>query len=970
MEELDSKYNAAEVEARWYDVWQKAGVFEPSPSSGDGKKPYVVMMPPPNVTGTLHMGHALFVTLQDILIRTHRMRGEAALWLPGVDHAGIATQTVVERELKRHEGKTRHDIGREEFLKRVWAWKEKNGTRIVEQLKAMGASADWTRERFTMDEQCNRAVREAFVRLWDEGLIYRGERLVNWDPGSQSALSDEEVEKEEKDGELWRFAYPVKTALLVAKSFTSPHDPSKQATAMLSDSSEEIVVATTRPETMLGDVAVAVHPSDGRFKHLIGKELVHPFFPERRVVVVASDDVDMEVGTGAVKITPAHDFTDFERGQKLGLPSISVFNFDMHISAEGGAFAGLPLEKSVARKAVKKALEELGLFRGTNPIRHEVPISERSKAVIEPMLSRQFFVKTAGFAKDALAATSSGEVRIIPEWWTKTWNHFMENIRDWNISRQLWWGHRIPVFYDLTKIDEAIEADANKRGTNTEAVKAQARGVSGKDLLKIALETLDDEFVRVFAVASTEDLDPARYVQEEDVLDTWFSSALWPFSTLGWPDKTDDLAKFYPGAVLETGSDILFFWVARMVWFGKHFMGQQPFKDVFLHAMVRDSAGKKMSKSLGNAVDPLDVTAGISLADLLAKTKTYPVPEKMMPGVLKGLEKDFPEGIPAAGADGLRFTLAALSAQGRDVKLSLPRAAGYKAFLNKIWNATRFALMKIGSDPIPALSTSSLADRWILSRLQRAVQQVSDAIDCYRFDDAANVMYQFFWTELCDVYVECSKLELNRAVLIHVLETSMRLLHPICPFQTEEIWQRLPAKKDSKFCATAPWPTVDATWIDERSEREMSALMEIVTIARNLRQESGLQPRSPVVVDVVGEHLSKADLDLVKHLAALKEVTLHAKSSYTPPKVAAVQSNGLVEVVVHLEGLIDVEKEKARLVREIEKASRERDSLEKRFNNADFVAKAPPEVVTEGRANLKALSERIERLSAAQSRLA
>ncbi len=986
-------YDAAEVEARWYAVWDKAGVFQPDVDAvtrGD-KKPYVVMMPPPNVTGTLHMGHALFVTLQDILIRTHRMRGEAALWLPGVDHAGIATQAVVERELKRHENKTRHELGREKFLERIWAWKEKNGRRIVEQLKAMGASADWTRERFTMDERCNRAVREAFVRLWDQGLIYRGERLVNWDPGTRTALSDEEVDKEEKDGELWRFAYKLKGHTIAAKPYTSPHDPDKQAAAMCApDDAAEIVVATTRPETMLGDVAVGVHPSDGRYTALVGKELLHPFFPERRVVVVASDDVDMELGTGAVKITPAHDPTDFERGKQHGLPSISIFNLDMAISAEGGAFAGL--ERTAARKAVKRALEELGLFRGTTPIRHEVPVSQRSGAVIEPMLSRQFFVKTAGFAKEALSLVDNGDTRIIPAWWKKTWDHFMENIRDWNVSRQLWWGHRIPVFYDLSKIDEAIEADANKKGGDTDAVREQARGVIGKELLPVALATLDEDAVKTFTVASVEDLaakEPGRWVQEEDVLDTWFSSGLWPFSTLGWPDETAELKAFYPGAVLETGSDILFFWVARMVWLGKHLMGETPFADVFLHAMVRDANGRKMSKSLGNAIDPLDVMYGITLPDLLDKTKTYPVPDKKLASVLKGLEKEFPDGLPAAGADGLRFTLAALSAQGRDVKLSLPRAAGYRRFLNKIWNAAvNFGVARVGDAPVPAVSSLergalSLADRWILSRLQRAAQQVSDAIDAYRFDDAANAMYQFFWTELCDVYIEASKSSLDtpatRATLVHALDTSMRLLHPLCPFQTEEIWQRLPGREarwaDVKFCAVAPWPTVDAALVDEAAERDMGIVLEAVTVARNLRQESGLQPRSPVRVDLVAGDDATFELfgthaALIGHLAVLKEVVRAKAASYAGPKIAARQSTGAFEVVVHLEGLIDVDKEKARLQREIEKATKEKAGLEKRFDNPEFVKKAPAEVVAEGRANMKALDEKVARLSAALARMA
>jgi valyl-tRNA synthetase len=993
---LPTSYDATAVEARWYQVWNDAGVFVPDVAAvkrGE-KKAYVIMMPPPNVTGTLHMGHALFVTLQDILVRTHRMRGEAALWLPGVDHAGIATQVVVERELLRHEGKSRHDVGREDFVRRVWEWKEKNGDRIVQQLKALGASADWTRERFTMDDTCNRAVREAFVRMWNDGLIYRGERLVNWDPGTRTALSDEEVEHEEKDGELWRFAYKIKGGPLVSKVFAAKDGA--QGTAMLPvDDAPEIVVATTRPETMLGDTAVAVHPEDERYRHLIGKELIHPFLADRRVVIIGDTDVDRDFGTGAVKVTPAHDPADFERGVRHHLPMVSIFDLDAHINDAGGPlFRGL--ERKVARNVVKKALAELGLERGSAPIKHNVMVSQRSGAIIEPLLSRQFFVKTKGLANEALRVVAGGDTRIIPEWCKKTWDHFMLNIRDWNVSRQLWWGHRIPVFYDLTKIDEAIEADGNARGGDTTAVRAQARGLMGKELLKVALETIDEDKIRVFSVASTDDLakrDPARFVQEEDVLDTWFSSGLWPFSTLGWPDDTDDLKAFYPGAVLETGSDILFFWVARMVWMGTYFMKRTPFQDVFLHAMVRDANGRKMSKSEGNAIDPLDVMAGISLQDLLTKTKTYPVPEKKLPGVLKALQKEFPERIAAAGADGLRFTLAALSAQGRDVKLSLPRAAGYQAFLNKIWNATRFALMRMGDAPIApvagVMASLSLGDRWILSRLQRTTQQVSDAIDAYRFDDAANATYQFFWTELCDVYIEVLKAafaddapaaqrQAARSTLVHVLDTSMRLLHPMCPFQTEEIWQRLPGRDarwpNVKLCAVSPWPTVQAAHVDEAAERDMALVIEAVHMARNLRQESGLGPRAPVRVDLVSADDATYELigkhaGLIGHLAALKEVARSKPSMYAPPKLCATQSNGVLDVVVHLEGLIDADKEKARLKREIDKTKKDKGGLEQRFANADFVKRAPPEVVEEGRANMKALDEKVARLTGALSRM-
>ena len=974
MTDFPDRYDPQIAESRWYQRWQDAGVFSPDlVAARAGRPAYVVMMPPPNVTGSLHMGHALFVTIQDVLVRAHRMRGDAALWLPGVDHAGIATQAVVERELKRHEGKTRHDLGRAAFLERVWAWKEKNGDRIVAQLKAMGASADWTRERFTMDETCNRAVVEAFVRLWEEGLVYRGERLVHWDPQLLTSLSDEEVEHEEKDGELWRFAYPLK------------------------DGSGEIVVATTRPETMLGDVAVAVHPDDERYKALVGKELAHPFFPDRRVTVIADGYVDKDFGTGAVKITPAHDPNDFEMGVRHALPRINIFTPEAKVNEHGGPFAGM--DRFEARKAVKKALVEKGLERGTEKIKHNVAVSQRSGSVIEPMLSRQFFVKTKGFADDALRAVEGDDpdLRILPDHWRKTWDHFMRNNRDWCVSRQLWWGHRIPVYYDLAALPAVVEDDARRKGRPTEASEAMARGVGGRELLTIALRAVDDALVTErLARASRDNLEakePSRWAQEDDVLDTWFSSGLWPFSTLGWPEETDDLRLFYPGAVLETGSDILFFWVARMVWFGRHFMKRSPFKDVFLHAIVRDAYGRKMSKSEGNAIDPLDVTAGITLPDLTAKTRTYPVPEKKLEAVLKGLEKEYPEGIPAAGADGLRFTLAALSSWGRDVKLSIPRAAGYRAFLNKIWNATRFVVMKGGTDtPIPSLASVrgdlGTADRYILARLQRAVGEVTAAIDEYRFDAMANAIYRFFWSEFCDVYVELAKSalegddpkarEATRATLVHVLDTSMRLLHPLCPFLSEEIWQLLPGRAErwasTPFCAVAAWPTVDLSLVDEAAESEIALLVEVASMVRNVRQESGLPPRKGVTVDVVcarpstRESLERVRAALVRY-AAIEALAVVDRANYAPPKLAGAHATGDVEVVVHLEGLIDPAKERERLTREIAKADKDLAGLRKRFESADFVARAPADVVEQGKRDMAALDEKLLRLRGALSRL-
>jgi valyl-tRNA synthetase len=910
------------------------------------------------------MGHALTITLQDILIRYHRMKGYDTLYLPGTDHAGIATQTVVERELTRHEKLTRHDVGREGFLERVWSWKEKNGSRILEQLKTMGASADWSRLRFTMDDQCSRAVRSAFVQMWEDGLIYRGERLVNWDPKTRTALSDEEVEHEDRTGSLWRFAYPF------------------------ADGSGEVVVATMRPETMIGDAAVAVHPDDERYQAHIGKKLIHPFFPERELSLISDDYVDPTFGTGAVKITPAHDPNDFEMGQRHQLPMINILTFDGRINEQGGEFSGL--DRYEARRAIKARLEELEWARGEDQITHSVSISQRSGVAVEPMLSRQYFVRTQRLADLANAALRSGETRMIPESWVKTWDHFMNHIRDWCISRQLWWGHRIPVFYDLEKLPQAIRDDATRKSAKTEALEALERG-DLNEALHIALNTLDDEQVRSFSVASEEDLTlgegATRYVQENDVLDTWFSSGLWPFSTLGWPDETADLARFYPGAVLETGFDILFFWVARMMMMGTYFLKDAPFADVYLHAMVRDSQGRKMSKSLGNTIDPLDVIRGVTLEELTAKTKTYPVPEKLLPQVLEGLAKEYPEGIPSSGADGLRFTLASLSGQGRDIKLSIPRVAGYRAFLNKIWNATRFGFMRTEGVELRSLDEVkpdlSIADRWILSRLQAVTARANSGISEYRFNETSDAIYHFFWSELCDWYIELAKGALSDkapqekreaacAVFFTVLDQSMRLLHPLCPFQSEEIWQSLPGRAqrwpDHDFCAVAPYPEHEARWVDEESEQLMKLLQETLTMARNARHESGLpiQKKAPLVVltdnDVLKEMLQGYEGEL-KRMAQLSDLQLESRSSFETPAQAAVNSGVEMDVVILLDGLIDLDAERERLSKEVEKLEKRRQGLSNKLGNAKFRERAPEKVVADAENNLRDVENQIHRLS-------
>jgi len=957
---MDKSFNREEIEQKWYQRWLDADIFiagrDPS------KIPYVIMMPPPNVTGVLHNGHALFVTLEDILARFFRMNGRDVLWLPGTDHAGISTQTVVERELKKNENLGRKDLGREKFLKRVFAWKDKHGSRIIEQLKLMGASADWSRLRFTMDEQCSLAVRTAFVELWNQGLIYRKERLISWDPATLTALSNEEVDHVEREGELVYFAYKVSG------------QPAK-----------EIVVATTRPETMLGDTAVAVHPDDDRYRDLIGLNLIHPFIADRAIKVIADPHVDKDFGSGAVKITPAHDPNDFKIGERHQLLAISIFNLDATINDNGGDFAGL--DRFTARKVIKNKLDALGLLRKIDKITHAVSVSQRSGVDIEPMLSRQYFVDAKPLAKKAYEAVENGEVRIIPSSFKKIWDHFLLNIEDWCISRQLWWGHRIPVYYHLDSMKKAV----TELGVTSREALMSNQAI--EQVLRLALDELDETVIRAFSFAFVEPpADGHNYLQEEDVLDTWFSSGLWPFSTLGWPQHTADLARYYPGSVLETGFDILFFWVARMMMFGIHFMGKPPFKDIYLHAMVRDAHGRKMSKSLGNAIDPIDVIDGISLDHLIKKIETYPVPESHLPKVIQGIKKDFPEGILSAGADGLRLSLAMFAGQGRDVKFSLPRVNGYRSFLNKVWNATRFCLMNIGSDVRPLHQVQNkllVADQYILSRLNRAIDTVNSAIVDYRFSDAAEALYHFFWNEYCDKYIECAKVSfkddteeqkaVTASVLIHLLDASMRLLHPFCPFITEEIWQSLPSATSYKdrgieFCATAPFPSYDKASVHEEAEQIIDLVFAVATMIKNGRQASDLPSNLKVPVKLfakdqgIKRHLV-AHQNLIAHLAKTSSIEILLRGEQEISDMSIINSSSDVDAVILLEGLIDVDKELARLVQVIEKTAKQRESLEKRLQNRAFVDNAPKDVVDGQKEELAAIIEKERQLNLGRNRL-
>jgi len=862
--ELAKVYEPKAVEETWYREWEGKGYFHAEAASGG--QPYSIVIPPPNVTGALHMGHALNNTLQDILCRWKRMSGCNVLWMPGTDHAGIATQNVVERQLAA-QGTDRHTLGREAFIERVWQWKAESGGQIIGQLKRLGASCDWERERFTMDEGLSRAVREVFVSLYEQGLIYRDNRLINWCPRCHTALSDIEVEHEEKAGHLWHLRYPV--------IGTDRH----------------LVVATTRPETMLGDTAVAVHPEDERYADLVGKMVLLPLV-NREIPIIADEYVDREFGTGVVKITPAHDFNDFEVGRRHGLELVNVFDESGFINENGGPYRGQ--ERFAARKRIVEDLDAQGLLAKIDDHNLALGGCYRCKTVVEPYLSLQWYVKVGPLADQALAAVKDGRTRIVPQQWENTYFDWLENIKDWCISRQIWWGHRIPAWYC-----------ADCEGITVSRTDAAACSHCGSTNIR----------------------------QETDVLDTWFSSALWPFSTMGWPDQTPELKTFYPTACLVTGFDILFFWVARMMMMGLHFMGDVPFREVYIHALVRDAQGQKMSKSKGNVIDPLTV-------------------------------------IDAYGTDAFRFTLAAFAAQGRDIKLAEERIAGYRNFANKLWNAARFALMNLeGFDPV-AVDAGSLvysnADRWILYRLNEAAREVNASLAEYRYNDAASTLYRFTWSEFCDWYIELVKDDLYRGeperrqtaryILWQVLEELLRMLHPFMPFITEEIWQALPGEKEcpSIMQASYPQPTSerDAFYA---GANEMELVMEVIRGIRNIRGEMEVAPSREIAAildcgSLESLNLLKQNEVYIMSLARLSDLAIG--QGIERPNDASLQVARDVEIIVPLKGLVDVEEEEKRLLKEIAKIEKEIDLFSKKLENPSFVDRAPAEIVAREREKL------------------
>ena len=907
---MDKTYDPRDIERRQYQRWQENGWFAPSGSGA----PYCIMIPPPNVTGTLHMGHAFQDTIMDALTRYHRMMGRKALWQPGTDHAGIATQMVVERQLNA-EGTSRSELGRERFVERVWQWKRESGGSIAYQLQRLGASVDWSRDRFTMDEGLSAAVTEVFVRLYDDGLIYRGKRLVNWDPVLHTALSDLEVLQSEESGQLWHFRYP------------------------LADGSGHVTVATTRPETMLGDSAVAVHPDDDRYRDLVGKEVVLPLV-ERRIPVVADDYVDPEFGSGCVKITPAHDFNDYELGVRHDLPIYNVLDDDAALNETvPPAYRGL--DRFVARRQVVADMQALGLVEKIEDHEMSVPRGDRSGAIVEPYLTDQWYVDIKPLARPAIEAVESGRIRFVPESWTRTYYDWMHNIEDWCVSRQLWWGHRIPAWYD--DAGEIYVARSERA----------ARDKYG----------LPDNL-------------PLR--QDDDVLDTWFSSGLWPFSTLGWPEETEDLRTFYPGNVLVTGFDIIFFWVARMIMLGLKFMGDVPFREVYIHGLIRDQDGQKMSKSKGNVLDPLDLIDGVDLDTLLAKRTAGLMQPHLKPKIDAATRKQFPKGIPAFGADALRFTFAALATTGRDIRFDLGRIDGYAKFCNKLWNASLYVLMST-EDFRQGDVRLSPADRWIRSRLNRTILSVHRSFADYRLDLAAQALYDFTWHEFCDWYLELSKpvlqsdtssAEEKRAAqqtLLEVLESLLRLLHPLMPFITEEIWVEVGPRAGAvgETVMLQPFPQFREDCHDQEAEDELSFVMAFVLGIRQIRGEMDISPGKPLPVLLQDAKASDVELaerhrHLLQRVGRVESVRALGEREVAPMSATALL--GHMKLLVPMKGNIDVAAEKARLARQRQKLDAELTKARKKLENTNFVNNAPAAVVTLEKERAQEFSRQLSQL--------
>ncbi|MGR6773828.1 valine--tRNA ligase [Pectobacterium brasiliense] len=931
---METKYNPQDIEQPLYEHWEKQGYFKPH---GDtSKESFSIMIPPPNVTGSLHMGHAFQQTIMDTLIRYQRMQGKNTLWQAGTDHAGIATQMVVERKIAAEEGKTRHDYGREAFIDKIWQWKGESGGNITNQMRRLGNSVDWERERFTMDEGLSNAVKEVFVRLYKEDLIYRGKRLVNWDPKLRTAISDLEVENREVKGSMWHLRYPLADGVKTA------------------DGKDYLVVATTRPETVLGDTGVAVNPEDPRYKDLIGKEVILPLIG-RRIPIVGDEHADMEKGTGCVKITPAHDFNDYEVGKRHQLPMVNILTFDGDIRQSAEVFdtngeastacsSEIPeafqgLERFAARKALVAAFDELGLLEEIKAHDLTVPYGDRGGVVIEPMLTDQWYVRAAVLAKPAVEAVEDGRIQFVPKQYENMYFSWMRDIQDWCISRQLWWGHRIPAWYDANGNVYVGRTEAEVRSENNLA---------------------DDVVLN----------------QDEDVLDTWFSSGLWTFSTLGWPEQTPDLKAFHPSSVMVSGFDIIFFWIARMIMLTMHFIKdedgkpQVPFHTVYMTGLIRDDEGQKMSKSKGNVIDPLDMVDGISLEALLEKRTGNMMQPQLAEKIRKRTEKQFPNGIEPHGTDALRFTLAALASTGRDINWDMKRLEGYRNFCNKLWNASRFVLMNTEDQDCgfgAGEKVLSLADRWVLAEFNRTVKAYREALDGYRFDIAANILYEFTWNQFCDWYLELTKPVMNggseaelrgtRHTLVTVLEALLRLAHPIIPFITETIWLRVKALKgiSADTIMLQPFPEFDATQEDMLALNDLEWIKQAIITVRNIRAEMNIAPGKPLEVllrDVTAEAQRRVEENrsFIQTLARLESITLLPAGDKGPVSVTKLIDGA--ELLIPMAGLIDKAAELDRLTKEVAKIEAEIERIESKLSNEGFVARAPEAVVAKEREKL------------------
>jgi len=927
---MEKTFNPQDIETKWYQTWENNGYFQPS---GDNTAdPYCIMIPPPNVTGSLHMGHGFQEAIMDGLIRYHRMLGNNTLWQVGTDHAGIATQMVVERLLDA-DGVSRHDLGREKFIEKVWEWKEQSGGTITQQLRRLGASPDWSRERFTMDDGFYKAVQEVFIRLYQDGLIYRGKRLVNWDPKLHTAISDLEVISEEENGSLWHFKYP------------------------LTDGSGFLVVATTRPETMLGDTAVAVNPDDERYAHLVGKTITLPL-TGREIPIIADDYVDLEFGTGCVKITPAHDFNDYEVGQRHSLPMINIFDHNAHLNHQvPEAYRGM--ERFEARKQIVADLESLGLLEKIDDHKLKVPRGDRSGVVIEPYLTDQWYVKTAPLAEKAIAAVEDGSIQFVPKQYENMYFSWMRDIQDWCISRQLWWGHRIPAWYD--------EEGNVYVGRSEEEVRAH------HDLGDIAL------------------------TQDEDVLDTWFSSGLWTFGTLGWPNAGGDpkiaelLKAFHPSSVLVTGFDIIFFWVARMIMMTLYFMDEVPFHTVYVHGLVRDGQGQKMSKSKGNVLDPIDLIDGIDLESLVKKRTAGLMRPKDAAKIEKQTRNEFANGIEPYGTDALRYTYYSLASTGRDINFDVGRIEGFRNFCNKIWNAARYVLMNTEDQDCGQNGSTdyklSLADRWIISRLQQAEKTVAEAIGSYRFDLASQAIYEFIWNEYCDWYLELSKPVLwddnadpalqkgTRRTLIRVLEATLRMAHPLMPFITEEIWQQVKALAGAEgdTIMLQPYPQADDSRIDETAIADIEWLKKVIIGIRNIRGEMNIAPGKPLPIyfsngNAEDQRRLEGNRQFLAKLANLD--TIHWLNAGEEAPMSATALVGNMEIRVPMAGLIDKNAELARLNKEVEKLQKELQRVQGKLGNESFIGKAPAEVVAKEREKMAEMEAALGKLQQQQQAIA